>query len=109
MKEDKLSSCIGLLIQAVIIILVTTIADGWALSTIWNWYIPTIFGLTSLTIAKAIGVAMVFSLFTRTNRLKTNDDNKYDGTYKLYYEAAVGVFTAVFTVGIAWVVLQFAF
>jgi hypothetical protein len=110
MKEDKLSSCIGLVFQGLVITLVTVLADGWALSTIWNWYIPTIFGLTRLTIAKAIGVAMVFSLFTRTNKLKTNDNNnKYDGVYALYYEAIVGVLTAVFTVGIAWIVLQFAF
>ena len=37
--------------------------DGWAISTIWNWYMPTMFGLASLSMAGALGLSCVVGIF----------------------------------------------
>lgn len=108
--ENKFASCVGWIVAWVGTIVVATLADGWALSTIWNWFMPRIFHLVTLTFMQAIGVAMVFSLFTRTNKTDSNKSKEKKSALDLWLESTfVPVLTAVFTVGIAWIVLQFAF
>jgi hypothetical protein len=110
MKEDKFASCVGWIVSLVVLVLVGTVADGWALSTIWNWFIPPIFKLTTLTLWQAIGVAMVFQLFTRTNELKKSGETKDLSAGEAVLAGFVkAIVVPAFTVGMAYVVLQFAF
>ncbi len=110
MKEDKFSSCVGAVVSLLAVVIIGTIANGWALATVWNWFIPPIFGLTSLTIMKAIGVATVLELFTGTNRTKKSESISGDTVGELIIKAlAVSVATPILSVAIAWVVFQFAF
>ena len=45
-----------------ITIIPLTIFNGWVLSVVWNWFIPTIFaGAPALTIAQALGLSLVVS------------------------------------------------
>ena len=109
MDDNKFSSCVGWIVSYVVLAVLGVYMDGWALSTIWNWFIPPIFGLVSLTLMQSVGVAMVFSLFTRTNFLKNADTRKQTSLEKFVETAIVAVFTPLFSVAIAWVFLQFAF
>lgn len=108
--ENKFASCFGWVVAFLGAGMVSVFVDGWALSTIWNWFIPPIFHLVNLSLMQAVGVAMVFSLFTRTNKLHNTDDSKKASSWEKLLEAfMVPVLTALLNVGIAWVVLQFAF
>lgn len=107
-KDDAVTSCFGIVFGIIAVAIVSALANGWALSTIWNWFIPPLFHLTTLTYFQAIGVATVFSLFTGTKSSK--DDDKSDSVGEAILKALlVPVFTALFTVGFAWIILQFAF
>lgn len=111
MKEDKFSSCVGIIASLVVVLVVGTLIDGWALSKIWNWFMPPIFHLVSLTLWQAIGVSMVFEIFTRTNKKASN---KSDSSSKTVGELVLSRLIEVtvvplLSVGIAWIVLQFAF
>lgn len=111
-RDNTFASCLGILVSLVLLFVIGMVLNGWALSTIWNWFIPPVFGLTTLTIGKAIGVSMVFELFTGTNRLakasqSRTDDKSYTETF---IESLISVIlTPVMSVGFAWLVLQFAF
>lgn len=107
--EDKFTSCLGWIIAFGLAGIVSVFVDGWALSTIWNWFIPPIFNLVNLSLMQAVGVAMVFSLFTRTNQLHNSDESKEKGLWAVYEILLRTVVTALLNVGIAWIVLQFAF
>lgn len=108
--ENKFASCLGWIVAWVSTTIVSVFMDGWALSTIWNWFMPTIFHLVTLTIMQAVGVAMVFSLFTRTNKIDTDKSKEKKSSLEVWIETTfISVFTPLFSVGIAWVVLQLAF
>jgi hypothetical protein len=40
------------------------ILRGWVISRLWSWFIPATFGLPSLTVARAIGLSIIVSVFT---------------------------------------------
>lgn len=109
--NDVLTTCLGLITSILLLLVVGTLVDGWALSVIWNWFIPTLFKLTPLTLWQAIGVSMVFELFTRNNKKakeKSDSDAKTAG--QVVVASLVEVITVpVLSVFIAWIVLQFAF
>lgn len=107
--ENKFASCVGWVVAWVSTTVVAVLMDGWALSTIWNWFIPPIFHLVTLTMMQSVGVAMVFSLFARTNKLNTSKEENKSSLEKWIEATIVAIFTPLLSVAIAWVVLQFAF
>jgi hypothetical protein len=109
MKDDTFATCLGYIFGIAVLIVVGTLLNGWALETIWNWFIPPIFGITSLTLWKAIGVSMVFSLFNGT-KPSSKDSNSGKSASDIFTESFITItMTPALTVVIAWIVLQFAF
>jgi hypothetical protein len=77
---------------------------------VWNWFIPPIFHLVSLRFMEAVGVAMVCSLFTRTNKVDTNKPKEKKSPLEVWLESTgTAIMTPLFTVLLAWIVLQFTF
>ena len=111
MKEDKVTTCLGLIFSLIVVTVVGALMQGWALSKVWNWFMPAIFNLTALSLWKAVGVATVFELFTGTNRTKKNDDDsKSDTVGEAIVKSLIQVTVApLVTVFIAWIVFQLAF
>lgn len=113
MKNDTFATCMGLILSALVMIVVGVVMNAWALHVIWNWFIPPIFNLTSLTIWQAAGVAMVFEMFTGTNRTQkhTSSKSSSDKTVgEIFIEGLiVAVMTPVLSVLIAWVIHTLAF
>lgn len=84
---------IGLLVPAAIL-------NGWALSTIWGWFVVPTFGVPALSIPTAIGISIVLSLLTHQPDLrKENGDFSKAFTYLFLRPFLV--------VGIAWIVKLF--
>lgn len=111
MKDEGIfATCVGLVVSMAVLAIVAAIANGWALVTIWNWFIPPIFGLTSLTLWQAVGVSMVFQLFVGVKNSTNSSDTKNKTFGEVFITSLVTVIlTPVFTVAFAWIVLQFAF
>lgn len=111
MRESGFATCLGIITSLIVLFVVGLLINGWALSTIWNWFVPPIFGLTALTTWKAIGVSMVISLFTGTNNLSAKTEDNYNKSYsEVFYTSLLKVvLVPVFSVCAAWVVVQFAF
>lgn len=111
MRDERLTTCLGMIVAILIMVTVSPIANGWALSTIWNWFMPPIFGIVSLTLWQAIGVSMVFGIFTGTNRISSKSEDNTNKTFGEVFvtQLILAILTPVLTVGIAWIVFQFAF
>ena len=104
-----------MIVSVLVLFVVGMFLNGWALSTIWNWFIPPVFGFTTLTLGQAVGVSMVFELFTGTNRIsKAKDATKNDLSKKSYTEVFIEslitvILTPVFSVFFAWIVWAYIF
>lgn len=108
--SDKTTTCLGIILGVLIVAVVGGIMNGWALSTVWNWFIPPIFHLTTLTLAQAIGVSTVFTLFTGTKTSTSNTSSKDKSFGEVVLESLItAILAPVFTVIFAWIILQLAF
>ena len=108
--DDTFATCLGLIVSLVVLAVVAAVANGWALVTIWNWFIPPIFGLVPLTLWQAVGVSMVFNLFVGVKNKSSNSDTK-NKTFGEVFVSSLSeiILTPLFTVGFAYIVLQLAF
>jgi len=93
-------SLIGLVVLIVFPALV--IYDGFILKTIWNWFIPEIFGITPLTIPQAIGLSLVIAYF-KPSKSSDKDDDENPIVTHLIYPIAQGLFILF----LAWITFQF--
>lgn len=56
--EKVLSGClVGIMIIVLVVFLL-----GWPLMLLWNWLMPTIFGLPLITFWQAVGLNLLFSI-----------------------------------------------
>ena len=97
--------CVGAIAGLVALVVVGSLMSGWALSTLWGWFVVPLFGLPSLTIAQAIGLSAVVSLFRTTN---TNSKSSDDDAFMMFAKSfAAVIFVPLLSVGWGWVVVQF--
>jgi len=47
-----------------VLLVVSTLLNGWVFSILWAWFIIPVFGLPALTIGQAIGLSMVVTFLT---------------------------------------------
>lgn len=71
---------------------------GYVLAKLWGWFIVDKFGLPALTVAQAIGLAIVVGMFTY---IKTDDK---DEAWKPYAIAFLGPLISLFA---GWIVQRY--
>lgn len=72
-NEQIVYGCIGATVTLILVIVLSSILNGWVLSILWGWFIVPIFELPSLPIAEAIGFATIVTFLTR-HSTKTDGD-----------------------------------
>lgn len=80
MNDKTGLACFGLAAFAVVSIVANVIIDGWVLSTLWGWFISPLFGLPSLSIPTAIGIALFVGLITK--KVETTSDEELSNSIK---------------------------
>jgi len=107
MSDDiatKSLACVGIIILAVIGVVGGALMQGWALSTLWAWFIVPLFGVPLMPVGYAIGVSLlVGTLLFNTSTPKSNM------TTSEQIGLVIGkVFVApILSVFMGWIVLQF--
>lgn len=89
---------------ALLFIALSTVLNGFALSVIWNWFLPGIFGLPELRVVEAMAIALIVSYLTHQY-----DDAKkeHEGTEALGHALGVTIIKPLLALGIAWCIKQF--
>lgn len=94
-EENSVFAIIGILV----LIPFVWMLEGWALSTLWRWFIVTQFHAVALTIPSAIGISIVFGL------LKGTTFAAEDPKYKSFLTRVFAfIITPLFAVGCGWLV-----
>jgi len=104
-KSKDVFSCLGIAVFLPLVIIVGSIAGGWALSTLWGWFIVPVFNLPPLTIVQAIGVSIVVG--TLKGSSSTNSDSKKKETSELISAIFVALLTPLFSVFLGWLLTLF--
>ena len=93
--------CIVALLGVVGIGIVSAILNGWAVSTLWGWFVVPIFGLPDLGILQAIGISLLISVF----KTKGYDSKKDGGDAAIALLLAV-IISPVLSVIVGYILLQ---
>lgn len=96
--------CLGGLVAIVVLLVVGSLMNGWALSTLWGWFIVPLFDVPSLSITQAIGIAIVASTFRAVNTKQQDDEDIVVLVVKTLVLTGV---SSLLSVGFGWVIFQF--
>jgi hypothetical protein len=94
---------------AVYLVLATasTIYKGYALSLLWAWLIVPTFDVQEISVASAIGIALVISYLTHRFSLKDIKENEeYEFTERLTHAIALSITRPSLALAIGFVVSQ---
>lgn len=61
-SEDRAITCLAWLITFGIAIIMAII-QGWVLTVLWDWFVVPTFNVSQLSIAVAIGISIIVSMF----------------------------------------------
>jgi hypothetical protein len=104
MKTDNtILGCIGLLTAVILMVITSTIVNGWALSLLWAWFVVPIFELPTLSLMQAIGIAMLIN-FSTSNlaKEKIQVEKGWTDIIGHYLGGAIGY--SVITVFFGWII-----
>jgi hypothetical protein len=104
MKTDNtILGCIGLLTAAVLMAIISTVVNGWALSLLWAWFVVPIFELPDLSLMQAIGIAMIIN-FSTSNlaKEKIQAEKGWPDIIGNYLGGAIGY--PVISVYVGWII-----
>lgn len=87
-----------------ILIPLLLIEQGWAVSTLWLWFITPL-GLPAIGIATAIGICITISLIRMRQHRKDNDDEDADSKFE---RIAYNFVVPLVAVTLGWIVKLFA-
>jgi hypothetical protein len=83
-------------------------AHGFALSTLWGWFVTPLFGAPALSIATAIGLYCVTRLFTIA--LQREEDKELEPVEQLkksWKRFTTALLTPLLLLGIGWIARAF--
>lgn len=96
---------IGNISLTFILLVYSTIINGWAVSKLWAWFIAATFGQPLLSIPQSIGLAMFVSYITYQIIPTPKDDREY--WEKLVEGAILATFKPLFVLFFALIVKAF--
>lgn len=95
---------IGYLVITLISSAYTSMLGGWGLTVLWDWFIVTTFGLPSLTIPAAIGLALISGFLTHQHKLESEETDQAEQALVRIIFVTLYVFISL---GLGWVVNLF--
>jgi hypothetical protein len=96
-----LLSVIGIFISCAVV----NIWSGFVLTKLWAWFIVPTFALVPLTLAPAIGVALVVSYLTHQSRPSTKSDK--DAAEQFIESVVLGLLYPAIVLFVGWIVSFF--
>lgn len=87
----------------------TCFMRGWAISTLWNWFVAAPFNAPHLTVLTAVGLSMAINLFTFdfNKAIKDASEDETDWSTNLVKSVIIAVVCYPITVGFGWMIHLF--
>ena len=105
-KDQKtIFGCVGLIVSFVVLIVISAIMNGWALSILWSWFVVPVFNVAKLSIPQAIGIGMVVSMLL--NKYSSESKKSEDLLESLFTAGFTSIFGPLMVLFIGWIVTLF--
>ncbi len=72
------TGCVVALLSIPVLIVLSVVANAYALSVLWGWFVVPLFALPALSIPVAMGLSVIVNFMTShsTTESKTSDDDE---------------------------------
>jgi hypothetical protein len=71
-KNKNMEKVLGVILLVIGGIALVTLLLGWPLMLLWNWLMPTIFGLPIITFWQAVGLNLLSTIIFKSQSFKSN-------------------------------------
>ncbi len=96
----------GGIIGISLLIALSSIFNGYTLSILWEWFIVPVFGLPQLSVAPAIGIALVIGYLTHQSNPDVEEKER-ETSEKVARVIATSIVRPLFVLLFGWVVHLF--
>lgn len=100
----KILTILGAIVGVLFLSAINIVLSGYVISVLWLWFVVSTFNIAALSVAQAIGLALVVSYLTHQNQEENTEGSPSE---KLIKHFLTSVFRAVFALGIGWIVTLF--
>lgn len=109
MKRNNLDGfgCFGLVILAIAVVVLGSVANGFVLSKLWEWFVAPTFELPLLSIPVAMGISVVVAMLTYQSSKsdkKSESKSLNEAVIELILEVTLKPAT---TLLVGWIIYQF--
>ena len=106
--KDEEKSCLSVifaLIAIPVILVLSSVLNGFVLTILWKWFMIPVFSLPAINVPQAIGISMLISFLThQQNGNKKEDKEQFELWVSLLFNALLN---PLLVLGIAWIVQLF--
>lgn len=108
-SESTPLESLGKVFVTLLVLPLSIFMRGWAISTLWNWFVAPPFDAPRLTVIMAVGLSMAMSLFTTDFNKLINDASKDESDWgtNLVKSVVIALVCYPIVVGFGWVVHLF--
>lgn len=101
----KTATCLGVFIMMFISVAVVVFLNGWAVATLWRWFIVPHFGVSEISYSTAFGFCLILSLASDS---KGDTIGKKDDREDLFpFSTTIMLcLRPILSVGLGWIVLH---
>ena len=93
---------IGYVTTFIIVAIFNTIFSGYALSVLWGWFVVPAFNLPQISIATAIGLALIVSYLTHQEQKSESEGKSFS---EIMFEGFLkAAFKPAFSLAVGWIV-----
>lgn len=101
-------SAIAIIFTAFASIFLIAIVRGWVMTVLWSWFAAPTFHLPELTIATAIGLALLIGMFTPKSVKSFKDAGEKKSSAELVGEVlGVGIGAPLMVLFLGWITKMF--
>lgn len=102
-QERKLIGYLGQVALFILLLVSSSLINGYTICTLWAWFAVPTFGLPSLTIAQALGLSLTVSYFS----IQQTEKTEAGFTEKLIKAMTQIILKPAIFLSLGWIYLQF--
>ena len=95
-------------LSLIVVIVLGTILNGWALVLLWGWFVVVPFGLPALSFGQALGLSSLVSFMTY-QYIDCQPDKEASGLTKVLTVTAYTIFRPLLTILIGRIIFYFTY
>ncbi len=75
--SEQVLSCVGLIGLWILTVIISSVAQGFTVAMLWQWFVVPVFGLPTISIVVALGLGLIFSVYKGVQKAPTKDSEEY--------------------------------